>query len=326
MAVLARELPPKLREWTELGLIGHEQAVAIEAHETHAQGASAGSGRRRMPALGEALGYLGAALVAVAGAILLAEYWDRLRYGARLGLVALITALMLSVGMFLRRTEEPAADRLVGFTWALAVGGAAWFVGLIVGRDGFGLQPAPMATAISSGAAALGLALWWLRPRWQQHLVAFAAFGATVLSVLSLPAVAPDPFFYGMAIVAYGLVWLLLGEAEIVRPPAVAWWLGLLAILGGLRVAPSDGYVGLGLVVAMVATAGLLTAGVVTGRSLLAGSGAVAVFLFVPQAVFHFFGDTVGAPAALLLIGLVLLGAALVVVRSQREPDQPGAP
>ncbi|HEX9888137.1 MAG TPA: hypothetical protein VGA69_01565, partial [Nitriliruptorales bacterium] len=297
-----------------------------EATGTPGTPGTPGTRGRRIPLFGEALGYLGGMLVAIAGGLLLAEHWDRLRYGAKLALVALLAVVLFSAGASLRNVLEPAAQRLVGFSWALTVGAVAWLVGLVGGRDGWALEEAPQALLVSAVAAILAAVLWAWHVRWQQHAVTFVAVTAVLVSLLSLPSHPPDPFFYGVAVAALSVVWVLLGEARLLQPPIVARWVGLLGLLAGLRVMPSEGYVGQGLVIGMVAALVLLGLGVLAELPLLLGFGSVGVFLFVPQAVFHFFGDTLGAPVALLLVGLLLIGTALLVVRARpgATREEPG--
>lgn len=319
MTTTILDVSPELREWVEQGLIRPDQAEAIARYRESQQSlATPESSRdRRVPLFGEALGYLGAALVAVAAGILLAEYWDRMLYGVRLGLAGVLTIALVGVGALLRDARAPAAQRLAGFAWAVSVGGAAWFAGLVAGRDGLALEEAAFARTVGLTALAVAVTLWRVRPRWQQHVVAFVAAEATVVSFLAPGPGEPEPLFLGLAIAGLGVAWLVLAEMGVFVPAAIGRWVGLLGLLLGMRVAPSDEYVGAGLVLGLVVTAALLAGGVVAERPLYLGFGAASVFLFVPHAVFYFFGHTIGAPAALLLIGLLLLGVAVLVVRTR---------
>jgi len=71
----------------------------------------------------------------------------------------------------------------------------------------------------------------------------------------------------------------------------------------------------LGLVTAGV----LLTFSVTLRNTILLGFGAAGIFIFVPQIIFEYFGDTIGVPLALFLTGVVLLGGALLVARLRTE-------
>ncbi|MDR9452235.1 MAG: hypothetical protein RI637_13580, partial [Acidimicrobiia bacterium] len=54
-------------------------------------------------------------------------------------------------------------------------------------------------------------------------------------------------------------------------------------------------------------------------NTMLLGFGAGGIFIFVPQIIFEYFGDTIGVPLALFLTGVVLLGAALLIARLRTE-------
>lgn len=323
MTTTLSDLSPELREWVEEGLISPDQAEAIARHRERREAAAGPlvvklGVEQRVPLLGEALGYVGATLAAVAAGILLAEYWDRMAYGLRLGVAAALTLALLGVGAVLRDAAAPAAQRLAGFAWAIAIAGAAWTVVLVTGDDGFGLRDDAIATSASLSALVVAMVLWRLRARWQQHGVTFATAEASALSLLTLMPGDASPMLYGLTFAGVGGLWLALAELHVVKPVAIGRWFGLLALLAGMRVAPTDEYVGIGLTLGLTLTIALLAGGVLAGRPLYLGFGAAAVFLFVPHAVFHFFGDTIGAPAALLVIGFVLLGLALLVVRGRR--------
>jgi hypothetical protein len=59
----------------------------------------------------------------------------------------------------------------------------------------------------------------------------------------------------------------------------------------------------------------MLVFSVVAGEMIFLGAGAVGVFLFVPQIVLRYFGDELGAPVALFLAGVLLLGLSAVVAK-----------
>ncbi len=52
---------------------------------------------------------------------------------------------------------------------------------------------------------------------------------------------------------------------------------------------------------------------------MLLGVGAVGIFVFVPQVVFQYFGDSLGAPVALLISGAVLIGGAVALSKLMGE-------
>jgi di/tricarboxylate transporter len=52
--------------------------------------------------------------------------------------------------------------------------------------------------------------------------------------------------------------------------------------------------------------------------------GAIGLFLAVPQLVIEWFGDAIGAPATLLLVGVLLVLLAVGLGRARREVVGPG--
>jgi hypothetical protein len=95
--------------------------------------------------------------------------------------------------------------------------------------------------------------------------------------------------------------------------------LGTATVVVGSQIVGAGDHRGAGLVLACVVAGLLVAVGVADSRPLFLGAGAVAVFITVPQVVVHFFGDTIGAPVALLLTGVALLATALALIRLRRE-------
>ncbi len=331
----------RLDGWVDAGLLTAEQADAIREHERDrlatmpppALLAPPSDGpdvepappppQRRISLVAEALGYLGVALVGVAATILLTEIWEQLRYGARLGLVVVLTLVVGGAGAYARRADEPAFQRLASFSWALTIGGIGWLAFLLGGENGIGLGEERLGLAVVGSMAAGAWALYRLEPRWLQHVVTYATTLSFVVVLLLQPEGEIGPFYFGVALTALALVWVLLGAARMLPPDPASQWVGLLGLLIGLNVLSVGQHQNVGLIVALVATAGLLLTGVVAERTLYLGFGAAAVFLFVPQTVFYFFGDTLGAPVVLLIVGVLLLATALGVVRLRGAVEEP---
>src|SRR6266508_2715649 len=106
---------------------------------------------------------------------------------------------------------------------------------------------------------------------------------------------------------------------------AVAAWAGLLAVLLGgrsdealgnppLLVASGSLALAVGLWVGLAVALGLLVAGSTLGRPVLLGIGAAALVLFLSEVAATWW-RSLGAPLALLLAGLGLVGAAVVLSR-----------
>lgn len=335
------DLEVLLDRWVEAGLLDRDQAAAIAAHEAAREaadeaartrpGATSSSqppppppahGERPAPprrvAGAEAVGYVGAALVVGALGRLLAELWGTLTTGGKLTLVALVTVLAFGAAVALRREDRPTLQRLTSVLLAVGVLGTAWFVGLLA-ADVVDLRPEAVA-ATASGAAsvvAVGLHLW--RRRGLGQVVALVSLVVLSMSLLQLPALPPSPQWSGLLLWGLGVAWLLAGRGGWIPPATLAGVLGGLTALVGAQVASVDDPRLLWLLV------GVATAGALVGLSLVADVlhhlvvGSIGLFVFVPQVVFEVFGDAIGAPAALLVVGLLLVVLAVGLGRAGRE-------
>jgi len=305
-----KDLASSLRDWVAEGLIDEAQARAIRSHET------APTEDRRVPLVAEVLGYLGGSLALIAAFILVGEFWADLEAWARLLLVGAGTTAFLAAGWFTKSVDNEAIDRLSSFLWALGTAGVAFWFGLLANDV---LETEPETTALIASAAGLlvGYAVYRLSPRSLQQILLGGAAVATPLSLLAHLDQPPEEF-YGLAIWAIGVAWLLLAWGRHLRPPTTAYALGSVGVLLGPQVMRFNDVTWpmlLGLVTAGV----LLTFSVTLRNTILLGFGAAGIFIFVPQIIFEYFGDTIGVPLALFLTGVVLLGGALLVARLRTE-------
>jgi hypothetical protein len=154
--------------------------------------------------------------------------------------------------------------------------------------------------------------LWALERRALQQVAMMVTAVATVLA-------AGDRLGWGWETVAglgllgVGAAWLALGRLDLLQPRRTAEALGAIAATAGPEVlvaAGSEAWLWVGLAVAL----GLLVAGSMLGRPVLLGIGAAALVLFLWEMAATWW-RSLGAPLALLLAGLLLVGAAVVLSR-----------
>lgn len=308
------DIDQRLDEWTAAGLIDAEHARRIRDYEAARDEPAAP--RDRLPAAAEAVGYLGAVLAIVAGGLVVGEVWDQLTAWGRVTLAGLVTVVLLIAGASLRTRDHPAVMRLTGLLWLGAVAGVAATAGL--GADQRELT-AEAVTVIASGAALLLAAVLYALRRTALQLIALSlATGATALSLLSVPQAEVDVGAYGLLLWGLGVAWALLAAGGWLRPERTATVMGLLAVGIGCQVGTAGTYQSSAIVLALVSAAVLIWLSVVADRVLLLGFGVAGVFVFVPQAVFVFVGDSIGAPLALLLTGLLLVATAVGMVVLRR--------
>jgi hypothetical protein len=316
-----QELEQHVRGWRDAGLLSDEQAAAIVAFEAQQERRGAGPPPRRTM-IAEAVGYVGAALAVGALGLLLGEVWPDLATGGRLALVGVLTVLLLGSGLALRHTERGPIRRLTSVLLTGGVVGVGWLA-YVVTTDLVDWREAQVALGIGVATLVVALPLYLLRPRPLPQLTLLASVLLVTLSALSLPVLAPDPVWYGLTAAAVGVAWLLLGMGGWLRPRVLAETVGgAIAVLGMQSGAVEQRTLMLSLGVALAA--GLVALAIARDRVHHLAVGAAGLFLLVPQLVFELFGDAIGAPATLLVIGLLLVLLAVGIGRARREVEPPG--
>ena len=301
-----------LARWVGAGLITEDQADAIISFE-QAQRAARPT-PRVSPAI-EALAYVGGVLLAVGAGMLVGQFWDRLGAGGRIGVVAVAAVVTGVVGTVVGETD-PAAWRLRGFLWALSAVGSGAVAGLfafeIVGASG---EPVVLATA--GVTAVVSGAYWGLRDRPLQHVLVFVGLAVSIGVGIAWAGSGNVAAFVGLALWLFGGAWAWLAWQRRVPPAIVGFPLGAVLTL------VASGIVG-GQVEWLAPILGLLTAaawvgvGVAGSEPFALAPGVVGVFVFLPWALGYFFGETLGAPAIVMLSGALLLGVVVLLVRRGR--------
>lgn len=308
------DLENSLGEWVAAGLISADQAAAIRTHEGLA------APERRVPLIAEVLGYLGGSLAIIAAIILVQQFWADMETWARLLLVGAATVAFLAAGWFIRPVANAAVRRLSSFLWALgSVGVALWF-GLFA-DDVFATREESTALIAAVATLVVALLLYRLATTALQQIVVAGATVAVALSALAHLERLPVEF-YGLAVWGLGIAWLLLAWGRVLRPEPAADALGSLGALLGPQVMRFE-EPAWPLLLGLVTAGALLGVSVALRQTVLLAFGAAGIFLFVPQIIFEFFGDTIGVPLALFLTGVVLLGGALLVARLRSEVTGP---
>ncbi len=274
--------------------------------------------------LAEAAGYAGAVLIGAAGTVLVGEHWESLGRPGRVALLAGITLVLAAVGVavalagprgraVLLQPAHAVRRRLASTALTIAAATAAGAVGNLVTDTSF-VWSAGTAVLVMAGAQ-------WLAPSAVSEagaLVAIVLFAGSVLQ----EATTSDPAFL-VTVTAVGLAWAALAWTPVLTVPTLGLALGLtLALWGGgvgafYGTQPEEG---IGIAVLVLLAVGGLAGYVRAGRWPLAAAAAVALAVLV----FRLTSDSLGAPVALLLTGLVLLGAgALLLVRRRAAEQQP---
>ena len=319
------DLREALDRWTEAGLLTPEQAGAISRFEETRPTTEAPESDRLEPvapdrrSLGaEAVGYVGAALALGAIAVLLGDVWDQLLVAGRMAVVALLTVLLTAGGLALRKDDRPPLQRLTSLLFSGAVLGVGWCA-LILGEDVLRLPGEDVALMVAVAATAAAWPAYVTRRRALPQLTLLVAILATIGALFARSPLPPEPLWGGLTIWAVGIAWLLLGTGRWIEPRRVAEIAGGIVALIAIQVASFDDARRVVLVLALLTAAGLVMLALNSDRAHFLALGAVALFVFVPQLVFELFGDAIGAPATLLVVGLLLVLLAVGLGRARRD-------
>lgn len=319
-------LVQRLDRWVALGAITADQRSSIAALEgvdvapsptpaaelappTTIQPEPA---RRRIPALAEALGYLGGMLAVSGLALIVVNAWPDLSTVGRLVASGGAALVLLAAGWATPEGRDPALTRLRWFLWLSGTAAAALLAGVAV--EAADRADVTIAFAAASTAALVGGLLWrgHDRPLQQLSLLAGAAVaaGALTLEVLSDGGT-------GLVVWAVGAGYLHVGLRRLVPGPGLFSAVGAVSALAGTAWVASQ-WTGPGLLFLVATAAGLL--GLATLRAaeldrpdrlVLALLGGFALLQGAPQAI-GWFAEEAGVATGLATwaIGgsLVLLG------------------
>lgn len=311
-----KDLEARLTRWVDAGLVTEDQARAIRtaerSREIAPEGTPSGTSEPEPSLVATALGYLGASVALVGGVVAASRHWSAMGTGSRLALAGGATLLLLAAGRVARRRDHPALRSLDAFLWFLAAGGAAFTAGLAVHEL---LDPETRTVLLAAGLAmtALGIPLWRIRPGALQEIAVVA--GLAVLSEALLQHLpGPPDVLHGVPLWGLGAIWGLLAWGGILPRGRSSLALAGTALLLGAQIL-SFGWRGVGLALGIGTAVALLAASVRLRSMPVLGFGAAGVLLFLPQIVFEYLGDSLGAPLALLVCGVALLGAAFLAAR-----------
>lgn len=279
----------------------------------------------RIPLLTEAVGYMGAVLLLAGVGTAIGQEWEDLAHGTRLVLLAGTAAFFLGVGLVTRRSAEPAFMRLTSVVWvigtaAMAAALAELFVGFVETAD------ETTFLVVAAATTAVAALLYAVHPTVLQHLALYV--GVLMTSIAVGVRIDPDypAWVGGVTAWTIGVAWLVLGATDRLSPSWVAMPIGVITALIAPTAILEDSF---GAMYAVgIATAAGVMAGSVRWKSVPGlALGTLGLFAYVTSAVVHYFGDTIGVPAALAVTGGVILVLAAVttrLARSARTP--PGTP
>lgn len=299
--------------WAETGLITREQAEQMHAEVAALKARSPEVAGRSASLLGEALGYLGGAVI-LAGSVLIGSfYWDELGAGARLAVLVVATLLLLAAGAVVPATREPTGTRLRSVLWLASTGAAAGSLG-VLSADVLETTADDTFLIVAGGSATYAAALWAVGRSFVQQVTVVVGVAITAAALLNRADLSDD--VPGLGVWAVGVVWALLGWLDVARPRRPVLILGAgLAVVGAMATAGTDA----GMVLTLVTIVAVLACSVAMRDLILLAGGTAAALLNTPAAMTRWFPGSIAAALALVVVGVLLLALALWVARSGRE-------
>ncbi|MFM7068300.1 MAG: DUF2157 domain-containing protein, partial [Actinomycetes bacterium] len=331
------DLAALARSWVAAGIISEQQAQQILAFGDGAVpvGAVPGSTpqqvvRRsssgaqeptnRLPLAVEVIAYLGAALIVAAIIAILSRSWQDVPQVGRLVLIAVPTAVGFGAGWFLRSQAGP-LSRLASVLWLLALGGVAGVT--VVALDRTDVSNETTATVVLSLVASAALIAWWFQRQALQLLALIGTSTGLIAAVMQQSGVERTSWF-GVVLIGLGLVWFLQSRVPMLQPALAGTVAGLVVAYIGTQMIASDREV-LGLGLAVGGAVALMAVSIFDDSTVELLLGAFALFTTLPSLLQVWFGGSVGAPIALLICGLVLVGVALRIARRRTRPGPGGS-
>ncbi|MFA9446506.1 DUF2157 domain-containing protein [Egicoccus sp. AB-alg6-2] len=314
------DLDTSVRAWHRAGLISEQQVSAILAFEaSDADGTNPMSGKERRGLASEALGYVGAALALGAIVLLFSELWQQLTDGARFTLAAVLAAVLVGAALAIRDVAREPVQRLASLLGAAGVAAAAWAAAIATG-DLFDVRNASAGVLVAAVAVAVATPLHLLRPRPLPQLTLLVSVASLLGCLLSLPRLPVDGGWYGLAGIGLGAAWFALAAGGWLPPRRVGEAAGaavaLMACQSTFATLPSAT-----LLFGTLAATALVALAVHREELHHLVVGALGLFFTMPRLVFEWFGDTIGAPALLLLVGMLLVLLSVGLGRARRHID-----
>jgi hypothetical protein len=303
----------------EYGLWLHRRFSADPDGQDRAPGAG-----RRLSLVTESLATVGVILVLAGSGVAISQRWLQVTERGRVGILAAAAICFLIAGFLVRWLTRSATQPLTELMWCASVASVAGAAA--IATAGAYRQPATVTAVIAGGVVALYAATLWLLSR--RELLMIGAFigviGALCGAILWLTANAAPWLAVAFGLWLLGVAWVILGWLY-PEPLGTSLSLGAaLALIAPVIAVHDKGWV---YVIAIATAAAAMAASVPLRNIMLVAFGSCALFGYVTAVVLRYADQTLGVPASLVIIGLVLIGLAIVTIRiSQASRPRPAPP
>jgi hypothetical protein len=271
--------------------------------------------------IGEIVGYFGAAVGLTAASIALG--------GSATPNVQLIFNLVTGAALFgaglALGGAAGAYARMRSVFWFLSVFLIAGMVSILLGPN-LGLSARTVVVLTGLISAAYSFALWWMSRRSLQVLALILSLLVTVIALIfpNLTGLFGPPSFTGVALVTwlFGGVVIAAGALGVLTPRRTTLAVGsVIAVLGPLFLLSSDTQI-LGEALSLLTAVALLATGAWFGELGMTGIGIAGILLASSAIVANHVREQ-GSAIAVLVVGLVMVGVAIVLARTVSEPTAP---
>jgi hypothetical protein len=273
----------------------------------------------------EIVGYAAAAAALTAAGIALGESAGT---GVQIAFDVVLTAVLFAAGWALTSDVDIYA-RMRSIFWFLSVIGVVDLAATLFG-DVFDLTNARTLVILTALVGVLyAVALWWLSRRSLQAIalivLAYLVVLAAVFPTPDLASGVPDVTALALVTLALGLATVFAGLFGILGPRKTTVALGSIAAIVGPLLFLANGHDVLAEVLSLVVAVLLIGAGDVWGERVAAGLG-IAGLLIVTAVLVTTNVTGQGAAIAVLVVGLVILGGAILAARQAAPPAAGAAP
>jgi hypothetical protein len=267
----------------------------------------------------ESLAVVGAILVFAGSGVAISQHWLRVTNGGRVAILASVAICFLIAGFLVRWLTGSATQRLNQIMWtasAMCLAGAA-----AIAAAGVYRQPGAVTATVAGGVVASYTASLWLLCRREMLMVAaFAGLITAFCGAIQVASRGTTPWLaVALGLWLLGIAWVILGW---VYPEPLGTSLAAaaaVALMAPALAVHNEGWV---YIVGITTAAGVMAAGVPMRHVVMVAFGSCALFSYITAVVFRYADRSLGVPASLVIIGLVLISLAIVTVRLGRATLQ----
>lgn len=282
----------------------------------------------------EIVGYSGA-VAGVVATLIAIEQADGLGDVGTLVVALVVTAVLVGAGLTIPGEAVDAYGRMQSvlwlaatFAWAIAV---EQFLSEVLEVDPGG-DVRPILSAIVTAA---GAAILWMRSRRSLQLIAlFGALFATLVVLIEASASEfepADPTVTAIVLWVFGVAWAVAADRGLLQPPRTGLVLGTLAAIAAPfalatpRLDLTQTTITLAAVWSFASAALVLALGGTRGDAAVQGIGVAGVIVGAAVIVGNNVADSDTATIVALVVGLALLGGALLAIRGSFPRARPSS-